>query len=87
MILLLEFIGAIVILVPFALLQSGRMSSHAPAYLWLNLIGSVVLTFVAVVEEQWGFVLIQVVWAVVAAWGLSPWRRKTLEAREREVQP
>ena len=87
MILVLELIGAIVILVPFALLQIGRMTSHAPAYLWPNLIGSVVLTFVAFVEEQWGFVLVQVVWAVVAAWGLSPWRRKTTNVPDRAMAP
>lgn len=84
MILILEFIGAIVILVPFALLQSGRTSSHAAFYLWLNLIGSIVLTFVAWVEHQWGFVLIQIVWAVVAAWGLAPWRRVTPPTTGRE---
>ena len=73
--LIIEVIGAIILLVPFALLQAGRMSSHDAMYLWLNLIGSIVLTWVAWVEQQWGFVLIQVVWAVVAAWGLTPWRR------------
>ena len=83
MILALEFTGAILILVPFAMLQARRMSPHSTAYLWLNLIGSVVLAYVAWSERQWGFLLIQVVWALVAAWGLSPWRR----ARPPEADP
>lgn len=82
MILILEFTGAIVILVPFALVLANRLSSHAVPYLWMNLIGSVVLTYVAWVEHQWGFVLIQVVWAIVAAWGLSPWGRPAATGTE-----
>lgn len=70
MILALEFIGAIIILVPFALLQARRTSAHAPAYLIANVVGSIILVGVAWVEGQWGFVLLQTVWAVAAAWGL-----------------
>lgn len=87
MILLVEVIGAIIILVPFALLQAGRTSSHGATYLWLNLIGSAVLTVVAWIEHQWGFVLVQAVWTVAAAWGLSPWRRATSTATSPEDQP
>ncbi len=83
MILIVEVIGAIVILIPFALLQAGRMSSPSAAYLWPNLIGSIVLTSVAWVERQWGFVLVQVVWAIAAAWGLSRRRRD----RPTETEP
>lgn len=70
MILALEFIGAIVILVPFALLQARRISAHAPGYLIANVVGSVILVGAAWVEGQWGFVLLQTVWALAAAWGL-----------------
>lgn len=70
MTLVLEFAGALGILVPFALLQFGRMSQHALPYLVLNLVGSGVLTAVAVVQQQWGFVILQAVWALVAAWGI-----------------
>lgn len=70
MTLALEFVGAVLILIPFVLLQAGRLSPHASGYLWLNLVGSAVLTVVALIEQQWGFVLVQAVWSVVAAWGL-----------------
>ena len=36
----------------------------------LNLLGSAVLTVLAWHEEQWGFLLLEAVWAAVSAWGL-----------------
>lgn len=66
----LQFAGALGILVPFALLQAGRLSRRAVAYLVLNLVGSGVLAWIAWAEGQWGFVLIEAVWALAAAWAL-----------------
>lgn len=62
--------GALLILVAFAASQFGRLDPHSPVYLWLNLIGSIVLAVLAYVESQWGFLLLETVWAVVSAWGL-----------------
>jgi hypothetical protein len=36
----------------------------------LNLIGASILAFEAYIEEQWGFLLLEAVWAVIAAWSL-----------------
>jgi hypothetical protein len=71
-----EFAGALGILVPFALFQAGRTTPHSTGYLLGNLAGSVILTVLAVVESQWGFVILQGVWALFAARGLCPrrWR-------------
>lgn len=66
----LQFIGAIAILAPFALMLLGRMGRQDRAYLLLNLIGGLLLAFDAWLEQQWGFVLLQAVWTAVAAWGL-----------------
>ena len=66
----LEFAGALGILLPFALFQLGRTSQHSGLYLWLNLVGSGLLTSIAVVREQWGFTLLQAVWTLVTAWSL-----------------
>jgi hypothetical protein len=36
----------------------------------LNLMGAAILTVSAVTHRQWGFLLLQSVWAIVALWGL-----------------
>jgi hypothetical protein len=62
--------GALLILSAFAALQFGRTRADSRLYLMLNLVGSTVLTVLAWYEEQWGFLLLEAVWAVVSAWGL-----------------
>ncbi len=70
MFLAIQFIGAFAILVPFVLLLLWQMGRQGRAYLWLNLGGGILLTVDAWLEQQWGFVLLQAVWAAVTAWGL-----------------
>lgn len=67
---ILQIAGALLILVAFAALQRGTMKPNEPVYLALNLVGSVVLTAAAIVDFDWGFLLLEVVWALVSAWGL-----------------
>ena len=45
--------------------QSSRL------YLVLNLIGSAILAVLAWYESQLGFLLLEVVWALVSAWSLG----------------
>lgn len=68
--LIVQFAGAIAILIPFALLLLGRMTRQDWAYLWLNLIGAAMLAADAWLQQQWGFIILQGVWALVAGWGL-----------------
>lgn len=68
--LVLQFAGAIAILAAFAFMLLGRMGRRDRSYLLLNLVGALLLTFDAWLEHQWGFVLLQAAWAIVAAWGL-----------------
>jgi hypothetical protein len=67
---LIQVAGAIVILLAFGALQFGRLGAHSRLYLTLNLVGSVVLSAVALVESDWGFLLLEGVWAVVSLWSL-----------------
>lgn len=46
------------------------MSPQSRTYLVLNLIGSVILAALALADEDWGFLLLEGVWAVVSAWAL-----------------
>lgn len=68
---LLQLIGALLILVPFAAVQLGRSSPASIGYLALNLVGSLLLAVLALADSQWGFLLLETVWALVSAWGLT----------------
>lgn len=67
---LVQIAGAVAILCAFVLAQAGILNQRSLSYLVLNFLGSVVLTVDAYVERQWGFVLLEGVWAIVSAWGL-----------------
>jgi membrane-bound ClpP family serine protease len=68
--LVLEVTGAILILVAFALAQFRGLDRHGSVYLVLNLVGAALLAASAATHRQWGFLLLQGVWAIVAVWGL-----------------
>lgn len=67
----IQVVGALMILAGFAGTQLGRMRADSLVYLVLNLVGAIVLTVLAVIEEQWGFVLLEGVWSAVSLWSLS----------------
>jgi hypothetical protein len=65
-----QVVGAILILTAFGASQLGRMDADSKTYLWLNVVGSIILAGLALHEQQWGFVLLETVWAVVSGWSL-----------------
>jgi hypothetical protein len=67
---LVQILGALLILTAYAAAQLGAMDQRSRVYLVLNLVGSAILAVLAWVETQWGFLLLEVVWAVVSAWSL-----------------
>jgi hypothetical protein len=67
---LAQIVGALLVLAAFALAQARALSPQARAYLILNVVGASVLAVDAYIERQWGFLLLEGVWAIIAAWGL-----------------
>jgi hypothetical protein len=74
----IQITGALLILAAFGGAQLGRMSTNSRVYLVLNLLGSGILTGVALNNSDWGFFLLEVVWALVSLWGLvRVWTRRS----------
>lgn len=70
MIQILALLGALLILLPFAASQLGHLAVESRRYQGLNLAGSAALTVVAVVQQQYGFIVLEAVWAMMSAFGL-----------------
>lgn len=66
----LQILGALMVLSGFALSQFHILSQQSYLYLLLNVIGSGILAVLAILMQQWGFLLLEGGWALVALWGL-----------------
>ena len=82
-------LGALLILLAFAANQFGRVDTSNLSYQISNLVGSVILTTVAVIEVQLGFILLEGTWALVSLWGTIRVLRgeRSGEARQARLRP
>ena len=65
-----QIVGALAILAAFVAAQIDVFDVRSWSYLWLNLVGALILGIVAWHERQYGFLLLEIVWTIVSAWGL-----------------
>jgi hypothetical protein len=68
---LIQICGSLLILAAFAASQAGRLPIDSRLYLALNFVGSAILALLAWIDQQWGFLLLEGVWAIVSLWGLT----------------
>lgn len=66
----ISLVSACVVLFAFFRQQQGAWQATDVAYLACNFAGTAVLTVVAWIGSQWGFVLVEAVWAAVSLRGL-----------------
>jgi len=66
-----SILGAITILAAYAANQYGRLRATSLAYTAANTIGAGILAVVAAVESQWGFLLLEGVWCILAAFATA----------------
>lgn len=75
MIQIVSVVGSLLILLAYTANQTGRMTADQAIYSLVNLLGAGILAVVALLEEQWGFLLLEGVWSVVSLAALvRAWR-------------
>ncbi len=62
--------GALAILGAYAANLLGWLGPANLSYSVANILGSGILTFIAIVDQQLGFILLEGVWALVSLWGV-----------------
>ena len=66
----ISVLGALMVLGAYAMIQIGFWRELDAGYLALNIIGSLLLGVVAILERQIGFVLLEFTWMALAAVGI-----------------
>jgi hypothetical protein len=65
-----QITGSLLILAAFVAALNGRLEQSSYPYLVLNAIGSAALAATAVISREWGFILLEGVWAAVSLYSI-----------------
>ena len=66
----ISVLGALAILGAYAANLFGWVTPSNLSYSVANFLGSAVLTVIAVIDQQIGFILLEGTWALVSLWGI-----------------
>ncbi len=66
----ISVLGALAILGAYAANLFGWVNPSNLSYSVANFLGSAVLTVIAVIDQQIGFILLEGTWALVSLWGI-----------------
>lgn len=67
---LISLTGAFLILFAYFLLQNHRVEEKSIVYLLLNLFGSLLLFYAALLSRQFGFILLEAAWVATTLFGI-----------------
>jgi hypothetical protein len=73
-----QIAGSLLILSAFIASQRDRLTTDSRVYLMLNMVGAATLAVLAARESQYGFLLLEGTWALIAAHSLAASYRRIL---------
>jgi hypothetical protein len=76
-------VGAGLVLLAFILMKAKIISAHGHVFDLLTLGGCIVLLVSAIIDNRWGFILLNVVWALISFVAIV--RRIQRERRDEKV--
>ena len=63
---LVSLAGALLVLGAYLALQTGRLGKDDVRFGLMNLVGSALLTWIAIVDRRVGFILLEGAWALIS---------------------
>jgi hypothetical protein len=66
-----QVLGSLLILGAFVTALLGRLNQESYPYLMVNALGSAMLTVTAIISLEWGFILLEGVWAIASVGSIA----------------